>query len=98
MQTDSVELLGLAAGLLSTLAALPQLLKILRTRRAEDVSLVMYVMAFAGAVLWAVYGLTKPAASIVFWNAVALVQMGAIIAVKLRTDRHNRRAETPGPC
>jgi MtN3 and saliva related transmembrane protein len=98
MQPNSVELLGLVAGLLSTLAALPQLVKIIRTRRAEDVSLVMYVMAFAGALLWGGYGLLKPAASIVFWNAVALVQTGAILAVKLHTDRRNRRAGLSNPC
>ncbi len=89
MPLEPIEMLGLVAGLVSTFAALPQLVKIIQTRQAGDVSLVMFVMAFCGALMWAVYGLLKPAASIVFWNLVAVVQMGAIIAIKLATDRRN---------
>ncbi len=94
MPLEPIEMLGLVAGLISTFAALPQLVKIIRTRRADDVSLVMFVMAFSGAILWAAYGALKPAASIVFWNLVAIVQMGAIIAIKLATDRRNAATGT----
>jgi MtN3 and saliva related transmembrane protein len=92
MTIEPVELLGLVAGMISTFAALPQMVKIIRTRRAEDVSLVMFLMAFTGAVMWAAYGFLKPAASIVFWNVVAVVQMGSIIVIKLVTDRRNAGA------
>jgi MtN3 and saliva related transmembrane protein len=93
MTLDPVEALGLFAGLLSTFAAAPQMVKIVRTRSAQDVSLAMFVMAFAGACLWGIYGLLKQAPSIVFWNVVGITMSGAIIALKLR---HSPRPDSRG--
>jgi MtN3 and saliva related transmembrane protein len=84
MNIASIELLGLFAGLLSTLASAPQAFKIIRTRQARDVSLTTYLMAFSGAVLWGVYGWTQQAPSIIFWNVVAIALFTAIIWLKLR--------------
>jgi MtN3 and saliva related transmembrane protein len=63
------------------------LIKIIRTKRAEDVSLAMFVMAAVGCVLWGAYGWLKGAPSIVFWNAVALCLFSVIITLKLRHDK-----------
>jgi MtN3 and saliva related transmembrane protein len=81
---DAVESLGLFAGVISTFASAPQLIKILRTRSARDVSLTMFLMALAGCVLWGLYGWLKHAPSIVFWNAVGFCLFTVIIALKLR--------------
>ena len=51
MTFDPVEGLGLAAGVVSTFASAPQLVKIIRTKSARDVSLVMFVMALVGTPL-----------------------------------------------
>jgi MtN3 and saliva related transmembrane protein len=84
MPLDAAEALGLVAGLVSTLASAPQLVKIIRTRSAQDVSLTMFVMALAGTVMWSVYGWLKGAPSIVLWNVVGFCLFAAIIALKLR--------------
>ncbi len=81
---EPVEMLGMVAGAFGTFAALPQAVKIIRTRSAGDVSLVMFVMALTGSVLWGIYGWLSAAPSIIFWNAIAIVQMSVIIALKLR--------------
>ncbi len=80
---DPLEILGLIAGAFGTLASLPQAIKIVRTRSAEDVSLLMFVLAMTGCVLWGIYGWQKGAGSIIFWNGVAFIQFSAIIALKL---------------
>lgn len=87
MQISSIELLGLVAGLFGTFASAPQAIKIIRTRQARDVSLSMFLMALTGAVLWGIYGWLQDAPSIVFWNAVALVNFTVIIWLKLRHSR-----------
>lgn len=87
MTFDPVEGLGLAAGVVSTFASAPQLVKIIRTKSARDVSLVMFVMALVGTVMWGVYGWLKDAPSILFWNAVGFCLFVVIIALKLRHDR-----------
>lgn len=81
--SDPLEILGLIAGAFGTLASLPQAIKIIRTRSAEDLSLMMFVLAMTGCVLWGIYGWMKGADSIIFWNGVAFVQFSAIIALKL---------------
>lgn len=87
MQLQSIELLGLVAGMFGTFASAPQAIKIIRTRRARDVSLTMYLMAFTGSVLWGLYGWLQGAFSIMFWNAVALLIFSSIIWLKLRHSR-----------
>jgi MtN3 and saliva related transmembrane protein len=87
MEIDSVEALGFVAGLFGTFASLPQLIKVIRTRSAKDVSLEMFVMAGIGAVLWGVYGWMKELPSIVLWNGVAALLIGANISCKLIFSR-----------
>lgn len=83
MQMDAAEALGFVAGLIGSFAFAPQALKILRERKAEDVSLVTFAMVFAGAVLWTIYGIWRGAPAIVLWNVVAAALAGAVVALKL---------------
>lgn len=87
MNIDPIELLGMAAGLVSTFASAPQLVKIIRTKSAQDVSLTMFIMALCGTVMWGAYGWLKSAPSIVFWNGVGFLLFVAIIALKLRHSK-----------
>lgn len=84
---DLPELLGLAAGFLTTLSFVPQALKIHRTRSARDVSLGMFVAFTAGVVLWLAYGVMKRELPIILWNAITLGLALWILAMKLRYDR-----------
>jgi MtN3 and saliva related transmembrane protein len=52
---DLVETLGIAAGFVSTLAFLPQVIKVYRTQSTKGISLRMYVLYSLGLFLWAVY-------------------------------------------
>ena len=69
MQITPIELLGLVAGFFGTFAAAPQALKIIQTRQARDVSLVTYLFAMTGGLLWGAYGWLESAPSIIFWNS-----------------------------
>lgn len=89
---DLPELLGLAAGFLTTASFVPQALKIWRTKSARDVSLGMFVAFTLGVGLWLAYGVLKREAPIVLWNAVTLVLAFAILVMKLRYDRASSAA------
>ena len=84
MQTDGIEALGLVAGAIGSLAYLPQAIKIIRERRAHDVSALTYSMVLAGNVLWMAYGFYRGAISIVLWNFVAGAIASTVLALKLR--------------
>ena len=81
---EPVEALGAIAGLLTTAAFVPQVIKTYRTGSAEDFALPMLAMFVGGVALWLVYGVWKGAASVIMANAVTLVLAGYILRVKLR--------------
>ncbi len=79
---DSITLVGLAAGALTTSSSIPQAVRILRTRSAKDVSEWFFMLMAAGMLLWLAYGLARADAAIVLWNAVSLGLCIAILALK----------------
>jgi MtN3 and saliva related transmembrane protein len=81
---DITNLTGLAAGFLTTIAFVPQVRQIWKTRSAKDVSLPTFLAFAVGVGLWLVYGIAKGEAPIILWNAVTLVLAIAIVVMKLR--------------
>jgi MtN3 and saliva related transmembrane protein len=81
------EWIGSAAGLLTTVAFVPQVLKTWRSKSANDLSFAMLGAFSLGLVLWLVYGLLIGAWPVVIANAVTLLLAGAILWMKLRYQR-----------
>ena len=77
-------LLGLAAGFFTTISFVPQIIKIWKSKSADDVSRRMFLSVMLGLALWLVYGILEKAWPIIVWNAVSLVLAGTILALKLR--------------
>jgi MtN3 and saliva related transmembrane protein len=75
---------GLVAGFLTTIAFVPQVLQIWRTKSAKDVSLPAFLAFTLGVALWTLYGWMNRELPIVIWNAVTLVLALAIVAMKVR--------------
>lgn len=86
-----VEAIGVTAACLTTLSFLPQALRIWRHGSARDVSLTMYLMMFAGQILWLAYGVVIGSASLILANISALMLVGSVLLLKLR-DRKTLRA------
>jgi MtN3 and saliva related transmembrane protein len=79
---DSIILVGMVAGALTTSSTIPQAVKILRTRSAKDVSEWFFMLMSTGMLLWLVYGLARADAAIVLWNAVSLGLCVMILVLK----------------
>jgi MtN3 and saliva related transmembrane protein len=79
-----VEAIGIVAACLTTLSFLPQALRIWRLGSARDVSLTMYLMMFAGQIMWLTYGAVIGSASLVIANVSALMLVGSVLLLKLR--------------
>lgn len=79
-----VEYIGFIAAFLTTFSFLPQVVKVWRTRSAEDLSLVMYLMFTTGVLLWLVYGLRIHSAPVAAANAVTLALALSILVAKIR--------------
>lgn len=81
---DTTSTLGFAAGFLTTVAFIPQVVHIWKAKSAKDVSLQTFIAFFIGVGLWLAYGILRQEMPIVVWNAVTLALAGAILAMKLR--------------
>jgi MtN3 and saliva related transmembrane protein len=83
----AVETLGMIAGTLTTIAFVPQVLKIYRTKSAKDVSYLMFSIFSTGIVFWLIYGILIRSTPIIAANAVTLTLSVIIIALKVSYHR-----------
>jgi len=77
-------IIGLVAAVCTTSAFVPQVVKILRTRRTKDLSLLMYVILSTGIALWLVYGLFIIDWPLILANAVSLALVLPILLLKVK--------------
>lgn len=80
----AMDLIGFSAGILTTIAFLPQVILTWRTRRAAGVSLGMYAVFTAGTALWLAYGIAIGSVPVIASNGITLVLALCILAMKIR--------------
>lgn len=80
-------LLGALAGTCTTLAFVPQVWRVWKTRSVADISLGMYVVFVSGVGLWLAYGVLIHSWPIVVTNLVTFVLAGLVLVMKIVFDR-----------
>lgn len=65
--------LGLIAGGITSVAMLPQLIKVWKDKDVEDLSLMMILVLITGLSLWVWYGFLKDELPIILSNAFAVL-------------------------
>ena len=78
------DLVGMIAGTLTTLAFVPQVWRVWKTRSTRDISLSMYLVFTTGVVFWLAYGLLLGAWPIIVTNVITLALTGTVLGLKLR--------------
>lgn len=81
---SGVTVLGLVAGALTTIAFVPQVARVWRTRSTRDISLGMFLLFTAGVALWMVYGVLMDAPPVIIANGVTLALSATILGFKIR--------------
>jgi len=66
-------LVGILAGILTSSSLIPQLVKIIKTKKAEDISMPMLLILFVGVGLWVFYGVLGRDWPIIITNSVSLI-------------------------
>ncbi|HEY3800321.1 MAG TPA: SemiSWEET family transporter [Caulobacteraceae bacterium] len=79
-----VETIGTGAALCSCASFVPQLVKLLREREAEALSLRMYALTVTAFVLWSSYGVMLKSWPLVLSNLTCLALSTAILLLTLR--------------
>jgi MtN3 and saliva related transmembrane protein len=67
------EYIGIAAGIFTALSLLPQLIKIIKEKKANDISILTLLVLFTGIGLWITYGFMKKDLPIITTNLASLI-------------------------
>jgi MtN3 and saliva related transmembrane protein len=81
---DPVTAVGFLAGFLTTVAFIPQLIRVRRSQSTKDLSLPMLLIFTTGVLLWLIYGIEIRSAPVIAANGATLLLAGAILVLKIR--------------
>lgn len=73
------EIIGYLAGVFTTIAAIPQIYKVWKTKQVEDISAKMFFTLFTGVALWTVYGIAKMDWPIIVFNGICAILHGTML-------------------
>ena len=68
-------------GIMTSMAYIPQIIRILKRKSVEDISLILFSMVFISISVWLLYGISISNWPIVMVNVVAFFGSGTIITL-----------------
>jgi MtN3 and saliva related transmembrane protein len=80
----STNIIGLVAGILTASSLVPQFIKILKEKKADDISVPMLVILMLGLSLWVYYGTIREDLPIVITNCFSLLFNIGILILKYK--------------
>lgn len=86
----STDLIGYTGTVVGTLIMLPQVIKVFRTKKTEDVSVLMTILYLLNCVLWLWYGHRIHAAPVMVANGAGGVIGTILFVLKLKYDTHRK--------
>jgi MtN3 and saliva related transmembrane protein len=75
---------GIVAGILTSVSLLPQLIKIIREKKAEDISYFMLIILLCGLSCWVWYGILRDDLPIMITNSFSLLINSLVIIFTIR--------------
>ena len=81
---DYIEILGLVAATLTTIAFVPQVYKTWKEKTTKDISLSMYAVLFTGVLLWLVYGFFIKSLPIILANTITAILLVFMLLMKIK--------------
>lgn len=71
MQTEQI--IGIAAGVFTSTSMIPQLVKLVKEKKADAISPVMLIVLISGLMLWTIYGILRNDWPIILTNGFSLL-------------------------
>jgi MtN3 and saliva related transmembrane protein len=82
-----MEYIGIAAGALTTLGFIPQVIRVYRLKSAREISITFNVTLLVGITLWLIYGVLHGLAPLIIWNIIGMVLVLSLLVGKLKYGR-----------
>jgi MtN3 and saliva related transmembrane protein len=83
----NIEILGLAAGTISSITFLPQVIKIWQTKSAKDLSMPMLLLLLLGVSMWLAYGIIIKNTPVIYTNSMVLFMTFIMLFFKLKYNK-----------
>jgi len=77
-------IIGSLAGIFTTVAFVPQVVKILKTKHTKDLSLLTFSTFAAGVFLWLIYGISIREFPVIAANSLGFVLALTIVVMKIK--------------
>jgi MtN3 and saliva related transmembrane protein len=81
-------IVGIVAGLFTACSLLPQLIKIIKEKKVEDLSIGMLTTLMLGLALWITYGILKNDLPIIATNVFSLLLNISILILRFKYSRN----------
>jgi len=99
MLSNHTEIIGFGAGICTSISLLPQLFKLLKHKKSDDISLFYLGILFVGLMLWVWYGIKREDLPIIATNGFSLIINAMVMFFGFRykrSQRIRRREEAAG--
>lgn len=84
---DHIELLGFAAAFLTTIAFIPQVVQVWKSKSTDGLSLTTYLIFVTGVFLWFLYGLNIGSLSMIIANFITVILALIIIYFIIKSKK-----------
>lgn len=91
MSETWIDAIGILAGICTTAAILPQLVKAWKTKEVKDVSAGMFVVLISGVGLWTYYGILKNDLAIILFNGISVALNVVMLYILVRYNGKKNR-------
>jgi len=79
-----IEYLGFAAGAITTISFLPQVIRVFRLKSAREISMLFTTLLLLGLIAWLAYGILRGLTPVIVSNAVAAAFVAPLLYAKLK--------------
>tara|TARA_R110002124_G_scaffold99489_3_gene245539 strand:+ start:672 stop:923 length:252 start_codon:yes stop_codon:yes gene_type:complete len=77
----NIEIIGFLAGLFTTIAIVPQIIKAYKTKKVAHLSPIFFSILLIGVFLWALYGFLKEDYPIIITNSISFLLNGYMLVL-----------------
>jgi MtN3 and saliva related transmembrane protein len=81
------EYLGIIAGVFTTFAVIPQIIRVYKLKSAREISFIYTSSLLLGIIIWLVYGIVLGLVPIIIWNSIGIVLNSWLLFTKVKYGR-----------
>lgn len=85
------QIIGIGASGCTAIAAVPQLVKLIKEKQADDISLIMLFILITGLGLWVTYGVLKHDWILIVSNFISLFLNSSVFILAISLKRHGSK-------